>query len=154
VSSGRDDGIDERAPVFGRSEIEIAATPDVVWEILTAVDKWPGWNPDVKSVSVQDSIDEGATFRWKAGAGTITSTIEQLEPPHRILWTGSSLGIRARHLHTLERRNRSTVVRTEESFEGPVARLFGRWLQKTLDTTLRSELRHLRTESERLAVPS
>jgi hypothetical protein len=154
VSSGRDDGIDERAPVFGRSEIEIAATPNVVWEILTAVDKWPGWNPDVKSVSVEDSIDEGSTFRWKAGAGTITSTIEQLEPPHRILWTGSSLGIRARHLHTLELRNRSTVVRTEESFEGPVARLFGRRLQKTLDTALRSELRHLKAESERPAVRS
>ena len=41
------------------------------------------------------------------------------------------------------------MVRTEESYNGLVARLFHRRLQKTLDTTLQSELRHLKAEAER-----
>ena len=33
--------INERAPVVGTSEIEIAAAPEVVWDVLTAIDGWP-----------------------------------------------------------------------------------------------------------------
>ena len=141
--------IDESAPVVGRSEIEIAAPPEVAWDVLTAIGNWPAWNPDVKSVSVEGAIGRGSKFRWRAGAGTITSTIEQLEPPRRIVWTGRSLGIKAMHVHTLEPRDRSTLVRTAESFDGVVARLFRGRLQKTLETALRNELQHLKVEAER-----
>jgi hypothetical protein len=41
--------INERAPVVGRAEIEIAATPQVAWDVLTQIDRWPSWNADVKS---------------------------------------------------------------------------------------------------------
>ncbi len=140
---------DRNAPVVGSSEIEIAAAPETAWDVLTAIDRWPDWNPDVKSVSVEHAIREGTEFSWKAGAGTITSTIEHVEAPRRIAWTGKSLGIKAIHVHTLERRGDSTLVRTEESFDGLVARLFRGRLQKTLDATLQSELRHLKAEVER-----
>ncbi len=33
--------------------------------------------PSVKSVAMQGDLAEGSTFRWKAGPGTITSTIQQ-----------------------------------------------------------------------------
>jgi uncharacterized protein YndB with AHSA1/START domain len=74
-------GINERARVVGASEIEIAAPPEIVWEVLIAFDSWPSWNPDVKSMSVQGGLAEGSVFRWKAGPGTITSTIGRVEPP-------------------------------------------------------------------------
>jgi uncharacterized protein YndB with AHSA1/START domain len=38
-------GINEEAPVVGRSEIEIDAAPEVVWDVLTAIERWPSWNP-------------------------------------------------------------------------------------------------------------
>jgi hypothetical protein len=142
-------GIDESAPVVGRGEIEIAAAPEITWEVLTAIGDWPAWNPAVKSVSVEGAIGRGSKFRWRAGAGTITSTIEQLEPPRRIVWTGTSLGIKAMHVHTLEPRDLSTLVRTAESFDGVVARLLRGRLQKTLDAALRNELQHLKAEAER-----
>ena len=148
-------GINERAPVVGKSEIEIAAAPEAVWEVLTAFERWPSWNKDVKSMSMQGPVAEGSVFRWKAGPGTITSTIRLVEPPRRIAWTGKTLGVKAIHFWHLEPRDGKTLVRTEESYEGLVARLMRRSLQKTLDTALADGLRYLKAEVEgRGAAPS
>ena len=76
--------INERAPVVAAGEIEIAANPQIVWDVLTAIDRWPSWNPDVKAVSVSGAVAEGTDFRWKSGTGTITSTIWRVEPPRLI----------------------------------------------------------------------
>jgi hypothetical protein len=141
--------IDMQAPVVGECEIEIAVAPEAAWDVLAAIDRWPSWNPAVKSVAVDGAIEEGSTFRWKAGPGTITSTIEDLERPRRMAWTGRSLGLRATHVHTFEPRDGATVVTTRESYEGLVARVFKRRLQATLDSSLRDALHHLKAEAER-----
>ena len=62
------------------------------WDVLTAIDRWPSWNPDIKSMSIQGDLAEGSVFRWKAGAGTITSTIQRVEPPRLIAWTAGRSG--------------------------------------------------------------
>lgn len=143
------DLIDREAPVIGASEIEIVAAPTVVWEVLTDIEEWPSWNSDVKSVSMQGGLTEGSAFRWKAGPGTITSVFQTVEPPRRIAWSGKALGIQAMHVYALEARNGTTRVRTEESYDGLIARLFRGPLQKTLNGSLESGLRHLKAESER-----
>jgi uncharacterized protein YndB with AHSA1/START domain len=144
-------GIDERAPVVGASELEIAAAPDVVWDVLTAFERWPSWNPDVKSMSMEGPVAEGSVFRWRAGPGTITSTIGRVEQPRLIAWTGKTLGIRAIHFWWLDQRGETTLVRTEESYDGLVSRLLRRPLRKALDSGLEDGLRHLKAEAERRA---
>ena len=141
-------GINEQAPVVGRSELELAAPPETVWDVLTAIERWPSWNPDVKSMSMQGPVAEGSVFRWKAGPGTITSTIQRVEPPRSIAWTGRTLGISAIHVYRLEPADGKTLVRTEESYEGLVARLLRGSLQKTLDRALADGLRYLKDEAE------
>ena len=143
------DQINEHAPVSGASETEIAATPEVVWDVLTDIERWPSWIPAVKSASAQRDLAEGSGFRWKAGLGTITSTIQRVESPRLIVWTGKTFGIKAIHVHTLEPRAGKTFVSTTESYDGLVARVFRRPLQKTLDTALADGLRHLKAEAER-----
>jgi uncharacterized protein YndB with AHSA1/START domain len=142
-------GIDEQAPVAGASEIEIAAAPEVVWEVLTEFERWPSWNPDVKSLSMRGPVAEGSEFRWKAGPGTITSTIRRVEPPRMIAWTGRTLGIRAIHFWWLEPPEGTTFVRTEESYDGAVARLFRRSLKRALERGLEDGIRYLKAEAER-----
>lgn len=144
-------GINEAAPVKGASEIEIAAPPETVWDVLTAIENWPSWNPDIKSMSMQGELAEGSVFRWKAGPGTITSTIRRVEPPRLIAWTGKTFGIKAIHFYRLEPRNGKTFVQTEESFEGVLARLMRGSLQKTVDRSLADGLRYLRAEAEKRA---
>jgi hypothetical protein len=142
-------GINRAAPVVGRSETEISAVRDVVWEVLTGIERWPSWNPDVRSVSMNGAFSEGSEFRWRAGPWTISSTLEHVERPRRVAWSGKTLGLKAMHVYALEARNGTTLVRTEESYDGLVARLFRARLQKTLDRALESGLRHLKAEAER-----
>jgi hypothetical protein len=141
-------GINEQAPVVGRSELEIAADPEVVWQVLTTFEQWPTWNQEVKSMSMQGPVAPGSSFRWKAGPATIRSTIQRVEPPRLIAWTGKTLGIDAIHFWWLEPGDGTTLVRTEESYEGLVARVFRRPLQKTLDRALTDGLRDLKAEAE------
>jgi uncharacterized protein YndB with AHSA1/START domain len=133
------------APVFGASEIEIAAEPDAVWDVLTDFDGWPSWNPDVKSMSIDGDVAPGTKFRWKSGPASITSTIQRVERPRLIAWTGETLGMSAIHVYRLDARDGGTVVHTEESFQGWLARLLRGQMRKTLQNSLDSGLRHLKT---------
>lgn len=146
-----DPTISEDAPAAAAAELEIAAPVETVWKVLTAIEDWPAWNPDVKSMALQGGVAEGSVFRWKTGPATITSTIQRVDRPRLIAWTGKTFGVRAMHIWHLEQRGVKTLVRTEESFEGPVASIFRRSLRKTLETALADGLRHLKLESERRA---
>jgi uncharacterized protein YndB with AHSA1/START domain len=154
VEEDRMTGINREAPVVGKSELEISAPPERVWAVLTDLDQWPTWNADVKSMQFGKSVAPGSTFRWKAGPGRISSVIGRVEPPLLIAWTGRTLGIKATHFWILEPQNGSTLVRTEESYDGLVAHVFRGSLQKTLDEALERGLRCLKTEVERQTAAS
>jgi hypothetical protein len=137
------------APVTSRAGVEIAAAPEVVWDVLTRFQDWPHWNPDVKSMSFNGPVAPGSEFRWKAGPGTIVSTLEQVEAPRSISWRGRTLSISAIHEWRLEPSEGGTRVETEESYSGLVARVLRRQLQKTLDKALHDGLERLKHEAER-----
>jgi uncharacterized protein YndB with AHSA1/START domain len=137
------------APVRSSAEIDIDAPPQVVWEVLTRFENWPNWNPDVKSMSFEGPLAPGSEFRWKAGPGTIVSTLDRIEPPRHIAWRGRTLTIKAYHEWWLEPRDGGTHVRTEESFFGLLARLLRSTLQKTLDKSFAEGLERLKREAER-----
>ena len=139
----------ENAPVRAAAEVEIGAPPQVVWEVLTRFEKWPNWNPNVKSMSFPGPLAPGTEFRWKSSPGTIVSTLERVEAPNYIAWRGRTLTIDAYHEWWLEPRDGGTQVRTQESFSGLLARLLRRTLQKTLDKSLEDGLERLKREAER-----
>lgn len=68
-----------------------------------------------------------------------------------LAWTGRMMGIKAVHVWHLEPRGAGTLVVNEESWEGLVALLLHRSLQKALDKTNASELAHVKAEAERRA---
>lgn len=138
-----------QAPVYAASEIEIAAEADRVWAVLTDFERWPSWNPDVKSMTISGGVAPGTTFTWKSGPATITSRIERVEPPRLIAWTGRTFGTSAIHVYRLDERGDRTLVQTEESFEGWLARLGRGRMAKSLEKTLATGLRHLKTRVER-----
>jgi len=143
--------VNRNAPAVAASEAEIEADPQTVWEVLTAFESWPSWNPDVSSVSLEGAVEEGTVFRWKAGRATIVSTIRRVEPPRLIGWTGKTTGIDAVHVWRLEPRDGGTLVTTEESWEGLLVRVLRGPLRRRLQKAVDGGLVHLKAEAERRA---
>ena len=145
--------INRKAPILSKGEVEIAADPETVWKVLSTLDRWPAWNPGVKSVSIEGSVAKGTQFRWKAGPWKIVSVIQNVKRARLLAWTGRMMGIRAVHTWHLEPLGAGTLVLNEESWEGLLGRLFRRSLQKALDKASASGLAHLKAEAERRAKP-
>jgi hypothetical protein len=107
--------VNQKAPVVVSEQIDVDAEPGTVWQVISAIGAWPSWNPAVRSASLNGPLAVGTTFRWKSGPGTITSTLQQVDPPHVLAWTGQTLGIKAIHVYRLEARDGGTTVHSAES---------------------------------------
>jgi hypothetical protein len=120
---------------------------------LTIADfeSWPGWNPDVRRMALEGPVAEGTTFRWKAGPGTITSTLRSVARPGEIGWTGKTVGTHAVHVWRLQPRDGRTRVTTAESFEGWLPQLLRGLVRKQLQKSLDAGLSGLKVEAERRA---
>jgi uncharacterized protein YndB with AHSA1/START domain len=143
--------INRTAPVIAFAQAHIAADPQTVWDVLTDFESWPTWKTDVRSMSLRGPLLRGSTFEWKAGPGTIRSRLEEVQAPHRIAWTGRTLGIRAIDAFQLEERDGGTLVTEEESWSGLPARLFRSRMRRTLQSGIESGLASLKAEAERRA---
>jgi uncharacterized protein YndB with AHSA1/START domain len=143
--------INRDAPATAEGELQIDADPQTVFSVISAVDQWPSWNPDVKSVTLQGPVQPGTVFRWKSGPSTLASTLQVVDPPGEIAWTGTTMGIKAVHVFRFQPRDGGTLARSEESWEGLFASLLRGYSRRTLDKGIRSVLSHLRTEAERRA---
>jgi len=141
--------INRDAPATAEGELRINADPQTVFSVISAIDQWPSWNPDVRSVTLQGPVQPGAVFRWKSGPSSLTSTLQVVDPPHEIAWTGTTMGIKAVHVFRFQANDGRTLARSEESWEGLLASLLRRYSRKTLDKGIRSVLAHLKTEAER-----
>jgi hypothetical protein len=141
--------IHEKAPVVARAETQIAANPESVWRLLSDFEKWPTWKHDVRSIALHGSLASGSVFVWKAGPGTIRSTLQEVDAPRAIAWTGSTMGIKAIDSFWLEPCDGGTLVREAESWEGLVVRLFAGRLRRTLQTSIETGLADLKAEAER-----
>lgn len=139
------------APAFSSASIDIAAPAELVWQIMTRVEEWPKWNPDIKTATLEGPLARGARIVWRSGPGTIRSKIVDLIPVERMSWTGTSLGIHAVHVWKLQPVDGHTSVQTEESWEGLLPRLASGYSRRTLDKALANGLSHLKTEAERRA---
>jgi hypothetical protein len=118
--------------------------------VLADLERWPEWNPDVTRMSLDGPVAEGTVFRWKAGP-TVTSTLQAVERPRLIGWTGETFGLHAEHVWRFEAADGSTRVITAESFDGWLARLLRRPVRKQLQGALDRGLAHLKAEAERRA---
>ena len=108
-------------------------------------------NKRIKSVTLQGPVQPGTGFRWKSGPSTLTSTLQVVDPPQEIGWTGRTMGIKAVHVFRFQGRDGGTLAHSEESWEGVLASLLKGYSRRSLDKAIRSILSHLKVEAERRA---
>jgi hypothetical protein len=143
--------INKSAPAIGEGEIQVAAPPERVWDVLSNIDGWPGWNRDVRSAKLEGPVAVGSVFRWRSGASSLVSTFQVVDRPREIGWSGKTMGIEALHVFRLEPEDGGTHVRSEESWDGLLARVLKGYSHKAIDRALRNALTALKQEAERSA---
>jgi hypothetical protein len=140
--------IDAAAPVISRHDIEIEAPLDTVWKIQTSISEWTQWRPTVTAAQFDGELKTGAAFKWEEGGLKITSTVQQLLPGRRIVWTGPAQGIFAVHVWEFTATERGVHVHTEESWSGDRVQAQAAALQPVLDGALIDWLERLKSTSE------
>lgn len=136
------------APAFAHHEIYIEAPPERVWVLISDIDRWNLWQPDIASASLAGPLVRGSTFKWTSGRTGVSSVLEEVDPPRRLGWTGRAMGARAKHLWILEPQGSGTKVSTRESFEGLVVVLLKKRMQRLLDDSLQKWLVLLKEAAE------
>jgi hypothetical protein len=91
-----------------RAEIDIAASVEEVWRILTNFDRYPEWNPFI--LEAEGRLVVGQRLRvvirppWER-ARTFRPTVRRVDPPHAFSWLGR-LGVPGlfdgEHVHELQ----------------------------------------------------
>lgn len=141
--------INNEAPAIGRKSITIDADSKKVWAILTDIDNWSSWNKDISHPRLNGDLRPEATFVWRSGGATISSTLHTVEPYSDLGWTGKALGTFAIHNWTLTEANGRTTVSVEESMEGFLVSVFKRSFTKNLETGMRKWLESLKQACEK-----
>jgi hypothetical protein len=71
-----------------RTEIEIQASPEKVWGILTHLDQYPEWNPFIHhaigTAKVGEKVD--ITFRSGSKEMTLHCIVIKIEPNKELIW--------------------------------------------------------------------
>jgi hypothetical protein len=140
--------INEKAPVKCSKEIIINAPQEKVWQVLTSINDWPGWNSEISRATINGSLEAGATFDWKTGGTKIHSTLHTVNCERELGWTGKVMGIFAIHNWELQAAGKATKVVVEESMEGLLASLLSGFFNKTLEKGMVSWLEAMKKECE------
>jgi uncharacterized protein YndB with AHSA1/START domain len=140
--------IDQNAPMIARKEILISAPIEKIWMLETDIERWPEWQPGVSAAHLDGDLAAGHVFRWKAQGLSITSTLQLVERPRRIGWTGKAIGIDAVHVWTFEPRGTDTRVVSEESWSGWFTRILKLLDDKMLEKSVEKSLQFLKMKAE------
>jgi uncharacterized membrane protein len=144
--------------------VDVAAPADVVWSVMSDVERWHEWTPSVRGVRLLDpaplrvgsralirqpkfppamwqvvSLDPGSAFVWKSGLPGMW-----VYAYHSVESVASSSG-------TATGSNVRTRAKLRLHFAGPVSRLLGRLTANINDRYLAMEAAGLKERSEQRA---
>jgi hypothetical protein len=122
------------------TEIDIDATPEVVWNVLTDLDSYPEWNPFITSSVGKPEVGEKLVNRMEPPGGmaiTLKPHVTVVENGKSFEWFGK-VGFAGvfdgRHRFDLEASPSGTKLIQSESLDGMLVRV----LKKTVDTNTKA----------------
>ena len=115
----------ERASFFVHNQIDIAASPQTIWDVLIEAETWPDWYEGAFNVEVADNPDgrltPDASFTWKTMGFNFTSVMKEWEPPYRLAWESRREAIQAYHAWLITPIEGGSRLVTDESQFGFLA---------------------------------
>ena len=122
------------------TEIDIDATPEVVWQVLTDLDRYSDWNPFITSSVGKPELGNKLVNRMAPPGGmaiTLKPQVTVVEDGKSFEWLGKigfSGVFDGRHRFEVEASPTGTKFIQSESLDGMLVR----FMRKSLDTTTKS----------------
>jgi len=138
-----------------RSQIEIGATAERVWQVLTDFVAYPEWNPFIRRVNGRPEVDEQLVVRMRPSGTkglTFRPTVMRVEPNRQLRWLGHLLvpGLfDGEHIFEIEGLDQGRVLFTQrEVFKGLLVPLLARSLDRDTQRGFEEMNRALRERAE------
>src|ERR687894_418362 len=138
-----------------RSQIEIEAPAERVWQVLTHFDAYPDWNPFIRRVNGRPEVDEQLVVRMRPSGTkgmTFRPTVLKAEPNRQLRWLGHLLvpGLfDGEHIFEIEELDEDRVLFTQrEIFRGLLVPLLARSLDRETQRGFEEMNRALRERAE------
>ena len=142
--------IDRDAPATAEGELQIVAPPQIVAE------SWRTFG--LADVERRREVDHGRRaprarhdVPVEVRLDLLVSTLQAVDEPRELGWTGVTMGIHAVHVFRFEPTDGGTLARSAESFRGFIPSVLKGYSRKVLQRGIDNILRSLKTEAERRA---
>lgn len=125
--------------------IEIDATPDKIWQILTNVTGYKNWNSTL--VSIEGEIKAGGQLQLVSKLDpnrTFKLSVKVFEQPTKLVW-GDMMGSRT---YLLTKQEQGTLFTMTEKIGGPLFPLFAKMIP-SFDESFDAYAKDLKIEAEK-----
>ena len=144
--------LNPNAPVRTQHTLRIEAPAERIWQVLSNINEWPAWQPDIAYAHLQGPAQAGNRFDWSAsGYLPIHSTLHTTEPGVAFGWSAVAFGSFAVHNWQLASHDGYTDVTAAETMEGWLVRLLQPIMQPALDKGNARWLAYLKQQVEQAA---
>lgn len=115
-----------RCPIHFTNELEVAASPEEVWAVLTDTSQWHKFYPGVQQVDLiggGSRLRSGTKFETNLAGQDVAASVVEFEPHSRIAWYGgpkAALDAVAYHAWIISPTPRGCHLWTEETMRGPL----------------------------------
>ncbi|MCC5841491.1 MAG: SRPBCC domain-containing protein [Opitutales bacterium] len=109
---------------FVHNQIDIAAPPEAVWDILTDVQAWPEWYVGATDLAVRSPdqlMGPDVVVSWRTMGLKFDSEVREWEPPTRFAWESRKSVIQGYHAWLIVPTETGSRLITDESFNGFLA---------------------------------
>jgi uncharacterized protein YndB with AHSA1/START domain len=112
---------------YVHNEIEIKATPERVWQLLTAAKAWTTWYGGIQNIRFenpsQEVLAKNTLVFWNSMGQNLNNQVVEFEPYRALAWEFKEPKIQGYHAWLIIPTETGCKVITDESQTGKLARL-------------------------------
>ena len=134
-----------------RISVDIAAPPDIVWQVMRDAERWHEWTASVTSIRVLGNqplaVGTRAVIRQPRFPPAVWKVTE-LEAGRSFTWKSGFPGAWVYATHSIDPTNAGSHVTLRLRYEGPIGRLLARMTRDITNRYLDMEAAGLKQRSE------
>jgi uncharacterized protein YndB with AHSA1/START domain len=112
---------------YVHNEIEIYASPEIVWDLLINAKDWPEWYDGIQSIRFEDetqsALSPNTKVFWNSMGQSLNNEIMDFEPYQALSWQFKEKKIQGIHAWVIVPTATGCKVITDESQTGSLAKL-------------------------------